>query len=161
MVDGHSDPVEQRQRSTRRIAVIDAGYGDGVRSGQPVRSADGLIGRTLDCCRAAVSARVCSSPTRNSVVPRTTRQRRSPAVLVNGRGDGSCLMFARSTARTITFKVGDIVVASGSGGVFQPRTPVAIASVRLTREGAIARPDGRPGGGCRDHRRAVAADADL
>lgn len=125
--------------STRRFAVIDAGYGDGVRSGQPVRSADGLIGRTLEVGPSV--ARVLLITDAQSVVP-AQRASDGLAVLVFGRGDA--LLDVRTlNSATITLKVGDIVVASGSGGIFHPRTPLA-RILRLTRDGALARPIADP-----------------
>ncbi len=126
--------------STRRYAVIDAGYGDGVRPGQPVRSADGLIGRTLEVGPSV--ARLLLITDARSVVP-ARRASDGLAVLVNGRGD-DLLEVRTLNSATITLKAGDILLASGSGGLYQPRTPVA-RIIRLTRDGALARAIADPG----------------
>ncbi|MBX9729556.1 MAG: hypothetical protein K2X31_11675, partial [Sphingopyxis sp.] len=58
------------------------------------------------------------------------------ALIVNGRGDD--LLDVRTLQNAaVTLKVGDIVIASGSGGLYQPRTPIG-RIVRVTRDGALA-----------------------
>ncbi len=121
--------------STRRYAILDAGHGDGVRTGQPVRSATGLIGRTLEVGPSV--SRVLLITDRRNVVP-ARRARDGLAVLVNGRGDDLLDVRTLNTAGA-ELKIGDILLASGSGGLYQPRTPVA-RIVRLTADGALARP---------------------
>lgn len=121
--------------STRRHAVIDAGYGDGVRVGQPVRSADGLIGRTL-AVGPSVS-RVLLITDRQSVLP-ARRASDGLALLVSGRGD-ELLDVRPLNAAGNPLKVGDLLHSSGSGGLFQPRTPVGII-IRIVGDGALARP---------------------
>lgn len=121
--------------STRRYAMLDAGHGDGVRVGQPVRSSSGLIGRTLDV-GPSVSRVLLITDSRNVVPAR--RARDGLAVLVNGRGDDLLDIRTLNSAGSV-LKVGDIIVTSGSGGLYQPRTPVAQV-VRLTADGALARP---------------------
>ncbi len=126
--------------STRRYAIIDAGHSDGVRTGQPVRAADGLIGRTLEVGPSV--ARVLLITDRRSVVP-ARRASDGLALIVNGRGDD--LLDVRTLQNaTVTLKVGDIVVASGSGGLYQPRTPIG-RIVRVTRDGALAVAFASPG----------------
>lgn len=121
--------------STRRYAMLDAGHGDGVRVGQPVRSSAGLIGRTLDV-GPSVSRVLLITDSRNVVPAR--RARDGLAVLVNGRGDDLLDIRTLNSAGSV-LKVGDIIITSGSGGLYQPRTPVAQV-VRLSPDGALARP---------------------
>jgi rod shape-determining protein MreC len=126
--------------STRRYAIIDAGHSDGVRTGQPVRAADGLIGRTLEVGPSV--ARVLLITDRRSVVP-ARRASDGLALIVNGRGDD--LLDVRTLQNaTVTLKVGDTIVASGSGGLYQPRTPIG-RIVRVTRDGALATAFASPG----------------
>lgn len=126
--------------STRRYAIIDAGYGDGVRSGQPVRSADGLIGRTLEV--GPNVARVLLITDQQNVVP-ARRARDGLALLVSGRGDELLDVRALNAAGN-PLKIGDVLHSSGSGGLYQPRTPIGII-IRLTSEGGLARPLADPG----------------
>lgn len=121
--------------STRRFAVIDAGHGDGVQTGQPVRSADGLIGRTLEV--GPNVSRVLLITDRQSLVP-ARRARDGLALLVSGRGD-ELLDVRTLNAASNPLKVGDVVHSSGSGGLYQPRTPVGVI-IRLTGDGGLARP---------------------
>ncbi len=121
--------------STRRHATIDSGYGDGVRVGQPVRSADGLIGRTLAV--GPTVARVLLITDRQSVLP-ARRASDGLALLISGRGD-ELLDVRPLNAAANPLKVGDLLHSSGSGGLFQPRTPVGII-VRLVADGGLARP---------------------
>ncbi len=121
--------------STRRFAILDAGHGDGVRSGQPVRSATGLIGRTLEVGPSV--SRVLLITDRRNIVP-ARRARDGLAVLVNGRGDDLLDVRTLNSAGAV-LKIGDILLASGSGGLYHPRTPVA-RIVSLTADGALARP---------------------
>lgn len=121
--------------STRRYAILDAGHADGVRVGQPVRSSSGLIGRTLDV-GPSVSRVLLITDSRNVVPAR--RARDGLAVLVNGRGDDLLDIRTLNSAGSV-LKVGDIIITSGSGGLYQPRTPVARV-VALTSDGALGRP---------------------
>ena len=126
--------------STRRYAVIDAGSTDGVRTGQPVRSADGLVGRTLEV--GPTVARVLLLTDHLNVVP-ARRANDGLPVLVQGRGD-ELLDVRPLNAASNPLKVGDVLHTSGSGGLYQPRTPIGII-VRLTQEGGLARPLANPG----------------
>ncbi len=126
--------------SVRRYVIIDAGHSDGVRTGQPIRAADGLIGRTLEVGPSV--ARVLLITDRRSIVP-ARRASDGLALIVNGRGDD--LLDVRTLQNaTVTLKVGDIVIASGSGGLYQPRTPIG-RIVRVTRDGALAIAFASPG----------------
>jgi len=61
----------------------------------------------------------------------------TPAIAY-GLGDGR-LDLRPLAAGTNPFKVGDIFVTSGTGGIYQPGIPVAIG-IRHNREGTIGRP---------------------
>jgi rod shape-determining protein MreC len=125
--------------STRRYAILDAGFADGVRPGQPIRSETGLIGRTLEVGPSV--ARVLLITDQRNVVP-GRRASDGLGVLITGRGDH--LLDVRTLdSATINLKVGDVLLASGTGGLYQPRTPVA-RIVRLTRDGALAVPLAQP-----------------
>jgi rod shape-determining protein MreC len=58
--------------------------------------------------------------------------------LANGLGDGR-LELRPLTAGNNPFKQGDVFVTSGTGGIYRPGIPVAIA-LRRTSDGAIGRP---------------------
>jgi rod shape-determining protein MreC len=121
--------------SPRRFAVLSVGTGDGVRVGMPVRSPDGLIGRIVDAGRLA--SRVLLVSDRSSIVP-ARMLRGGQSVISQGRGDGTVDLRPLEVGRN-PFKRGDIVVTSGTGGLYPPLVPIARV-IRLDDDGAIARP---------------------
>ncbi len=121
--------------SQRRFAVISAGSGDGVRSGMPVRAADGLVGRVTDV--GATASRVLLISDRSNIVP-ARLLRGGQAVISTGRGDGTVDLRPLEVGRN-PFRRGDIVVTSGTGGLYPPGVPIARV-VRLDDDGALALP---------------------
>jgi rod shape-determining protein MreC len=121
--------------SPRRFAVLSAGRSDGVQIGMPVRSADGLIGRIVDAGQTA--ARVLLISDRANIVPARMLRTGMP-VISQGRGDGTVDLRPLEVGRN-PFKIGDIVITSGTGGLYQPLVPIARV-VRLDDDGAIAIP---------------------
>ena len=121
--------------SSRRLATLSAGSGDGVRVGQPVRAPDGLVGRILETGRFA--SRVLLVSDRANVVP-VRMLRGGIAALSTGRGDGTVELKPLQVGQN-PFRPGDIVVTSGTGGIYAPGVPVAYV-VRRADDGAIARP---------------------
>jgi rod shape-determining protein MreC len=121
--------------SPRRFAVLSVGTGDGVRVGMPVRSPDGLIGRVIDAGKLA--SRVLLISDRANIVPSRLLRSGQP-VISQGRGDGTIDVRPLEVGRN-PFKRGDIVVTSGTGGLYPPLVPVARV-VRLDDDGAIALP---------------------
>lgn len=120
--------------STRRFATIGAGANDGVTSGMPVRSKEGLVGRVLEVARS--SARVLLITDTESLVPVRRASDGVPA-FAQGRGDGS-LQIRLINLGINPLRKGDVMVTSGSGGLYRPGTAVA-AVTAITRDGAIAR----------------------
>ena len=120
--------------STRRYATISAGANQGVATGMPVVTPLGLIGRVLETGRR--TARVLLLADSESVVPVRRASDGTPA-FATGRADGQLQLRLISLGLN-PLKRGDAFVASGSGGLFWPGTPVAVVS-ELTRDGAIAR----------------------
>lgn len=121
--------------SPRRFAVLSVGTGDGVQIGMPVRSPDGLIGRIIDAGR--FGSRVLLISDRSNIVPARMLRTGQP-VISQGRGDGTVDLRPLEVGRN-PFKRGDIVVTSGTGGLYPPLVPVARV-VRLDDDGAIAVP---------------------
>ena len=121
--------------SPRRFAILSAGTGDGVGVGMPVRSAEGLIGRVIDAGR--LSSRVLLISDRANIVPARLLRNGIP-VISQGRGDGTVDIRPLEVGRN-PFKRGDIVVTSGTGGLYPPLVPLA-RIVRLDDDGAIAMP---------------------
>lgn len=122
-------------QSPRRFAILSVGSGDGVEIGMPVRSADGLVGRTIHIGTSA--SRVLLVSDRASIVP-ARHLRTGQAVIAQGRGDGMVELKPLEVGQN-PFKRGDIVVTSGTGGLYPPSVPVARV-VRTEGDNAIALP---------------------
>jgi rod shape-determining protein MreC len=121
--------------SLRRFAIFSAGAKDGVLEGMPVRSADGLVGRIIDVGQLA--SRVLLVSDRTSIVPARLLRNGIP-VIAQGRGDGTVGVRPLEVGRN-PFRPGDIVITSGTGGLYPPLVPVARV-VKLKDDGAIALP---------------------
>jgi rod shape-determining protein MreC len=126
--------------SSRRLATLSTGSSAGVRQGQPVRAPEGLIGRVLETGRFA--SRVLLVTDAASTVPVQLVRDGTPA-LASGRGDGTIELKTLEVGQN-PFKIGDIVVTSGIGGIYPPRIPVAIVT-EASRDITIARPLANPG----------------
>lgn len=131
--------VSSSASSTRRTAVLNAGFWQNVRDGQPVRGPEGLIGRILET--GPNTARVLLITDPESIVP-VRRTRDGLAALAAGRGDG--LIDVRSVnIANVELKKGDVFVTSGTGGVYPPGVPVA-RIVRDASDTALARAFAQP-----------------
>lgn len=126
--------------SPRRFAILSVGSSDRVQIGMPVRAAEGLIGRVIDT--GSTSSRILLVSDRTSVVP-SRILRGGQAVIAQGRGDGTVDLRPLEVGRN-PFRRGDIVVTSGTGGLYPPLVPVARV-VKLDDDGAIALPLADPG----------------
>ena len=121
--------------SSKRIALLSIGRNVGVGPGQPVRGADGLIGRVLTSGPSVSQVLLLTDV--DNIVP-VRRARDGLPALSSGRGNGDLDIRTLNIANN-PFKPGDILVTSGTGGLYPPNIPVAIV-VRRTNEGALARP---------------------
>ena len=121
--------------SPRRFAILSAGRSDGVRVGMPVRSAEGLVGRVIDA--GALASRVLLVSDRSNIVPARLLRGGIP-VISQGRGDGTVDVRPLEVGRN-PFKRGDIIITSGTGGLYPPLIPIARV-IRLDDDGAIALP---------------------
>ena len=121
--------------SSKRIALLSIGRNLGVAAGQPVRGADGLIGRILSAGPSVSQVLLLTDV--DNIVP-VRRARDGLPALANGRGNGDLDIRTLNIANN-PFKPGDILVTSGTGGLYPPNIPVAIV-VRRQDDGALARP---------------------
>ncbi len=126
--------------SPRRFAILSVGTRDGVQVGMPVRAADGLIGRVIDA--GSFASRVLLVSDRANIVPARLVRGGSP-VIATGRGDGTIDVRPLEVGRN-PFRKNDIIVTSGTGGLYPPLWPIA-RIVRLDDDGAIALPLADPG----------------
>ncbi len=127
--------VGSSYQSPRRFAILSAGTRDGVRIGMPVRAAQGLIGRVVDS--GLFSSRVLLVSDRSNIVP-ARHLRSGQAVIAQGRGDGTIDLKPLEVGRN-PFRPGDIVITSGTGGLYPPMVPIARV-LRLDGDNAIAMP---------------------
>lgn len=121
--------------SPRRFAILSVGAREGIRIGMPVRSAEGLVGRIVDA--GVFASRVLLVSDRASIVP-ARLLRGGIAVIAQGRGDGTVDVRPLEVGRN-PFKRGDIIITSGTGGLYPPLVPIARV-VRLDDDGAVAIP---------------------
>lgn len=118
--------------STRRFAMLSVGSNAGVAPGQPVRSGGGLIGRVIEA--GPNTARVLLVTDPDNVVPVRRASDGLPAFIQGGTN-------GRIEIRLINMGVnplrkGDVFVTSGSGGIYPPNIPVAVAT-EPHRDGAV------------------------
>jgi rod shape-determining protein MreC len=106
----------------------------------PVRAAQGLIGRVIDA--GSFSSRILLISDRASIVP-ARLIRTGQAVIAQGRGDGSIELKPLEVGRN-PFQPGDLIITSGTGGLYPPLVPIARVS-RLDGDNAIALPLADPG----------------
>lgn len=132
--------VGSSYQSPRRFAVLSAGSGDGVRTGMPVRTAEGLVGRVIDV--GTFSSRVLLVSDRASIVP-ARLLRTGQAIIAQGRGDGTVELKPIEVGRN-PFRPGDTIITSGTGGLYPPMVPLARV-LRLEGDNAIAMPLADPG----------------
>ena len=121
--------------SPRRFAILSAGTSDGVRIGMPVRSPDGLVGRIIDA--GSFASRVLLVSDRSNIVPARLLRNGIP-VIAQGRGDGTIDVRPLEVGRN-PFRGGDIIITSGTGGLYPPLVPIA-RIVKLDDDGAVALP---------------------
>lgn len=121
--------------SPRRFAILSVGTSDGVQVGMPVRSPDGMVGRVIGA--GALASRILLVSDKANIVPARLLRNGIP-VLAQGRGDGTVDVRPLEVGRN-PFKPGDIIVSSGTGGLYPPAVPVARV-VKLQGDDAIALP---------------------
>jgi rod shape-determining protein MreC len=121
--------------SVRRLATLSAGSIAGVRVGEPVRAAEGLIGRVIESGHFA--SRVLLVSDGASSVPVRLVRDGTPAIAV-GHGDGTIDLKTLEVGKN-PFRRGDVLVTSGIGGVFPPGVPVAVVAA-IQKDRTIAKP---------------------
>lgn len=96
-----------------RAAILDAGREQGLRSGQPVIAAEGLVGRTLETGRRA--SRVLLITDATSRIPVVIGERGVRGILAGDNGPSPRILMLPPDAR---LAAGDDVMTSGIGGMF-------------------------------------------
>ena len=128
-------------QSPRRFAILSTGASDGVRIGMPVRAARGLIGRVIDV--GAFASRILLVSDRANIVPARLLRTGQP-VISQGRGDGTIEVKPLEVGRN-PFRPGDLVITSGTGGLYPPLVPIA-RIIRLDGDNAVGMPLADPAG---------------
>jgi rod shape-determining protein MreC len=93
------------------------------------------VGRIIDA--GALASRVLLVSDRANIVPARLLRGGIP-VIAQGRGDGTVDVRPLEVGRN-PFKPGDIIITSGTGGLYPPLVPIARV-VKLNDDGAIALP---------------------
>jgi rod shape-determining protein MreC len=107
---------------TRALLVVDKGDRAGVRVGDAVLDADGLMGQIVDA--GPVSSRVLLVTDISHSTP-VQVLRNDLRAMLRGTGDAERLQL-RHVPNTADVRVGDLLVTSGLGGRFPPGYPVAV-----------------------------------
>lgn len=132
--------ISSSTSNSRRIARMDIGTANGVRPGMPVRAPEGLVGRVL--WAGPNTADILLVVDSENVVPVRRTSDNVPGIS-QGMDDGTVEVRPLNAERN-PFRIGDIFVTSGIGGVYRPNMPVAmVTSVKGDR--AIAIPLANPG----------------
>lgn len=126
--------ISSTSSSSRRIATLGLGASDGILVGQPVRAPEGLVGRVLET--GPTTARILLVADSQNVIPVKRASDGLPA-FATGRSDGTVEVKPINLGKN-PFKGGDLMITSGSGGLYAPGIPVAVV-IRQTDTGAIAR----------------------
>lgn len=104
-----------------RTMLLNAGARDGVRKGQAVVNADGLVGRIVEA--GEHSARILLLTDLNARVPVVVESTRVPAILAGDNTDNLRLTFLPVNA---SVSPGEQIVTSGQGGMLPPGLPIGI-----------------------------------
>ncbi len=126
--------ISSTASSSRRFATLGVGTTSNVEIGQPVRAPEGLVGRVLEV--GPTTARILLVSDGKNVTP-VQRASDSLPAFATGRGDGTVDVQPINIGNN-PFEGGDLLITSGSGGLYSPGIPVAVV-IRKTETGAIAR----------------------
>lgn len=126
--------ISSTSGSTRRFATLDAGRNKGLVTGMPIRSSLGLVGRILEV--GGSTSRVLLITDTESLVP-VRRSTDGVPAFAQGNSDGT-LRIRLINLGINPLRKGDVMVTSGSGGLYRPGTPIAILT-EIVRDGAVAR----------------------
>jgi rod shape-determining protein MreC len=131
--------ISSTASSTRRVATLSIGRNFGVERAQPVRGPAGLIGRVIEA--GPTTARVLLVTDSENLVPVMRASDGLPA-FSSGLGNGLVLIKPLNLGES-PFKVGDIIITSGNGGLYGANIPFARV-IRKTSEGALGLPFADP-----------------
>ncbi|MCF8472866.1 MAG: rod shape-determining protein MreC [Sphingomonadaceae bacterium] len=131
--------ISSTASSTRRVATLSIGRNFGVERAQAVRGPAGLIGRVIET--GPTTARILLVTDSENLVPVMRASDGLPAFSA-GLGNGLVLIKPLSLGES-PFKIGDIIVTSGNGGLYGANIPFAQV-IRKTSDGALGLPFADP-----------------
>lgn len=131
--------ISSTASSSRRLATLSIGSNYGIISAQPVRGAEGLIGRIIEV--GPTTARVLLITDAENLVPVMRASDGLPAFAA-GLANGMVVIKPIDLGES-PFKPGDLIVTSGNGGLYPPNIPFARV-LKSTNDGALARPMADP-----------------
>ncbi len=125
----------------RHRVVLDKGTRDGVRVGQPLVDARGVMGQVIEAGPLSAVAMLISDP--GHALP-VAVLRTGLRAIAYGTGDSERLLLPH-LPRTADVRAGDRLVTSGLGGRFPPGYPVGtVVRVERDPDGAFTRAVARP-----------------
>lgn len=105
----------------QHVFIIDKGRADGIREGQAVIDAEGLIGQVIDVAHNHSRVMMITDPTHALSIQ---VNRNGVRAIIEGTGLIDLLEISH-VAATTDVKVGDLLISSGLGGRFPAGYPVA------------------------------------
>jgi rod shape-determining protein MreC len=105
----------------QHVFIIDKGRADGIREGQAVIDADGLIGQVINVAQNHSRVMMITDPTHALSIQ---VNRNGVRAIIEGTGLIDLLEISH-VAATTDVKVGDLLISSGLGGRFPAGYPVA------------------------------------
>lgn len=125
----------------RHRVVLDKGSRDGVRPGQPLVDAHGVMGQVVQVGPLSSIAMLISDP--GHAIP-VQVNRTGLRAIAYGTGDSERLLLPH-LPRTADLREGDLLVTSGLGGRFPPGYPVgSVTRIERDPEGAFTRAEALP-----------------
>lgn len=125
--------------AARRVARLNAGGNQHVGVNMVVRAPEGLIGRVQTVGFNTADVLLITDP--DNIVP-LRGAKNNVAAISTGLGDGTLDIRPLNTGNN-PFHPGDILVTSGTGGIYRPNIPVAIV-IKTEGDSAIGVPLANP-----------------
>jgi len=117
-----------------KTAIIDRGSSDGVQSGMPATTVEGVVGQVVNTSPHYAKILLASDP--NSAIDGLIQRTRVQGII---KGDGTSFRMDY-VLKNSDVQEGDIIVTSGIGGVFPKGIPLGTVSrVEKTRRGMFQR----------------------
>lgn len=113
--------VGRNPSSIFKMIIINLGENDGLRAGMPVMAVSGVVGRILETSWNV--SRVLLMVDENSNIDALVQDSRAQGIL-QGASQAGCNL--KYVSKTLSIKVGDVVISSGVGGIFPKGLPLGV-----------------------------------